>query len=170
MATAEMEPEVVAEAAPEVDPACVETPPEDKPAATPESENERILREIAAQEEVVAGRERIVDDCKSKLKEAKDDYEDAVLCLRHLCRSKANDDDRPLLKPGVTDALTGEPVVAADAAVDAEESCEATGDLSGISSVEISVAGHKSVKLTGTEFRNACDNIKAATGKKKRKK
>lgn len=148
MATAEMEPEVVAEA-----------PPEDKPAATPESENERILREIAAQEEVVAGRERIVDDFKSKLKEAKDDYEDAVLCLRHLCRSKANDDNRPLLKPGATDALSGEPVVAADAATEPSDDAGDTAQ---------QAADAEFTEEITDEFRDA--GILADGKKKKRKK
>lgn len=145
MATAEMEPEVSTD--PEA--VAVEVPPD----------NDRLLREIAAQEEVVAGRERVVDDLKGQLKEAKDDYEDAVLCLRHLCRAKANDDDRPLLATKTIDALTGEEV--ADAVTDAPSDGETpAGDASYEADQEAFT------EEVGDAFRDA--GLMADNGKKKK--
>lgn len=106
------------------------------------TDQEELLTEIARQERNVAAKEAVVNDLKEQMKEAKEDYEDAVFKLRRLCRQEANDADRPLLNGN-------------------------NGNGDGIESVTLSSPGRDSVTLTGKEFGTVAKAAKKLRGKKK---
>ena len=63
--------------------------------AKPRSEAEDLLTTIEQQEQYVQNHEATVARCKESLKEAKEEYEQAVHDLRKLCRQR--DEKNPLL-------------------------------------------------------------------------
>lgn len=71
--------------------------PEDSSAPSPATDDD-ILDEIAEAERECARCESIVDGLKSRLKEAKKEFEAAIVRLRKLVRGIEEDGDRPLLK------------------------------------------------------------------------